>query len=338
MKTWIVLFAVCILTACTALPPSQPIYDAHVAAFRAAHPYTEHTLLRADGHRVNAREFNPVSKGRLQTLVLMHGFPDNQHLYDLLIPALAARFHIVTFDFVGWGKSEKPAGHLYDVASQKADLDAVVSQLQLHKVVLVLHDLSGQSGIDWALDHPDQIEALVLLNTYYSPMPSLIAPEAIHFYATPGLLRDLAVWGATKSGINFQNGVGGQLARFFSNPAARDAYIPIITNASVSIRPAFFSSTSVLWQELEARRGMVPRLKLFAKPVHIIFGEDDPYLNPGVAHEFAAIFPTASLSLVQKAGHYVQLDQPRAVAQLLQAQLAAQRQVEPPPPMHGRLP
>jgi haloalkane dehalogenase len=324
MRSLLVMAALVLVAACAGTPASDRAYQAHVAQFRVAQPHTEHWIRRADGHRIHAREFNPSRKGALPTLVLMHGFPDNQHLYDLLIPTLSPRFHVVSFDFLGWGASEKPAGHLYDVASQRADLEAVIGQLGLRKVVPVLHDLSGQSGIDWALDHPDETEALVLLNTYYSPMASLVAPEAIQFYATPGLLRDLAVWGATQSGVNFQNGVGGQLARFFSNSAVRDAYTPIITNASVSIRPAFFSSTSVLWQELEARRAVVPRLRLFAKPVHIVFGADDPYLNPGVAREFAALFPNSSLTLVRNAGHYVQLDQADVVGHALQRRLGVE--------------
>ncbi len=316
--TWLLL-----LVACAGSPDSQPIYDAHVARFRVEQPHTEHRIRRDDGHQLLAREFNPGRKGQGPTLVLMHGFPDNQHLYDLLIPTLAPHFHVVSFDFLGWGASDKPREHRYDVASQRADLEAVLRQLALPRVVLVLHDLSGQSGIDWALDHEDRTEALVLLNTYYSPMDSLVAPEAIDFYATPGLLRDLAVWGATKSGLNFQNGVGGQMARFFSNAAVRDTFTPILTHGSVSIRPAFFSSTSVLWRELEARRAVVPRLRQFQRPVHIVFGEDDPYLNPGVARDFQALFSQSSLTLVPQAGHYVQLDQAEVVGQALRQRLAA---------------
>jgi haloalkane dehalogenase len=321
MRSGFILALVLLVAACAGTPDSQGVYEAHVARFRVAHPHAERAIQRTDGHRILAREFNPARRGELPTLVLMHGFPDNQHLYDLLIPTLSHRFHIVSFDFLGWGASDKPAGHRYDVASQRADLETVVGQLGLRKVVLMLHDLSGQSGIDWALDHPGETAALVLLNTYYSPMPSLVAPEAIQFYATPGMLRDLAVWGATKSGANFQNGVGSQLERFFSNPAVRDAFIPVITNASVSTRPAFFSSTSVLWKELDARREMEPRLRLFNKPVHIIFGEDDPYLNPGVARAFTALFPNTSLTLVPRAGHYVQLDQAEVVGREIQRRL-----------------
>jgi haloalkane dehalogenase len=313
-----------VLIGCANAPAidTQPIYDRHVAAFSVAQPHTARTLVRKEGFRINAREFSPHLKGKKPTLVMMHGFPDNQHLYDLLVPKLTAHYHVVTFDFLGWGASDKPTDHLYDVASQRADLETVVQQMGLQSVVLMLHDLSGQSGIDWALDNETQTTAIVLLNTYYSPMPTLKAPEAIQFYSTPSPLRDLAVWGSKKSGDGFQSGVGSQLNRFFSNPASRDAFIPIITNDASAIRPAFFSSTSVLWAELEARTQMLPRVKQFKKPVHIIFGADDPYLNDGVASEFKSLFSASSLHLVANAGHYVQLDRAEEVGRIVLDQLA----------------
>jgi haloalkane dehalogenase len=326
MKTLLpCLLMAALLAGCANAPAvdTKPIYDRHVAAFKVAHPHVTRTLLRKGGFSISAREFGADHKGKRPTLVMMHGFPDNQHLYDLLVPKLATQYHVVTFDFLGWGASDKPADHLYDVASQRADLEAVVLQMGLQSVVLVLHDLSGQSGIDWALDNEGQTAALVLLNTYYSPMPTLKAPEAIQFYSTPSPLRDLAVWGSKKSGSGFQGGVGSQLNRFFSNPASRDAFIPIITNGSSAIRPAFFSSTSVLWAELEARAQKLPRVKQFKKPVHIIFGADDPYLNNGVASEFKRVFSNSSLHLVAQAGHYVQLDRADEVGRIVLDQLGS---------------
>ena len=72
--------------------------------------------------------------------MLLHGFPDNQHLYDRLVPELVRR-RVVTFDFLGWGRSDKPAGYTYTASNQTGDLDAVA--LQLASVVLVAHDASG---------------------------------------------------------------------------------------------------------------------------------------------------------------------------------------------------
>ena len=43
--------------------------------------------------------------------MLMHGFPDNLHLYDRLVPHLTPPRRVVLFDFLGWGSSDKPAGY-----------------------------------------------------------------------------------------------------------------------------------------------------------------------------------------------------------------------------------
>jgi haloalkane dehalogenase len=311
-----------LLTACATPVDTQPIYAAHVAAFAKSQPHQSMKVSRADGQQLAVREFNPALRGKGPTVVLLHGFPDNQHLYDLLIPSLTPTHHVISFDFLGWGDSAKPAGHLYNVASQRADLDAVVKHFALQQVVIVVHDLSGHSGIDWALDNEAKTSGLVLLNTYYQNMPTLIAPEAIKTYSTPGWLRDLAIWGSGKSPARFKTGVGSQLRSFFSNPATRDAMIPVITHTAAEIRPAFISSTSVLWPEVTERDKNVQRMQAFKKPVWVIFGADDPYLNSGVAQEFARIFPNSSLNLLSRAGHYVQLDRGDEVGRILLGKLA----------------
>jgi haloalkane dehalogenase len=326
--SWLVLWlvtatAVLGLGGCaSSAPDTQPLLDAHLAQFAKAQPHQVLQVPRSGGHLLAVREFGQVHKGRGPSLVLMHGFPDNQHLYDLLIPLLAKQHHVVSFDFLGWGDSDKPTGHRYNVASQRADLEAVVKHLALQQVAPVVHDLSGQVGIDWALDNPSRTHGLVLLNTYYQNMPTLKAPEAIQTYSTPGWWRDLLVWAANKSGTRFKAGVASQLGLFFSNPTSRDQFIPVLTHDVAAIRPAFFSSTAELWPEVEAREKELPRMRAFAKPVWIVFGADDPYLNVGVAAEFKAIFANSSLHLLPNAGHYVQLDRADEVARVVLAGLA----------------
>jgi haloalkane dehalogenase len=311
------------LSGCAAPPDTQPLLDAHLQAFATAQPHQALRVQRADGNTVAVREFGAALKGQGPSIVLMHGFPDNQHLYDLLIPQLAANHHVLSFDFLGWGASDKPAGHLYNVASQRADLDAVVRHFALHAVVPVVHDLSGQVGIDWALDNPAQTTALVLLNTYYQNMPTLKAPGAIQTYSTPGWWRDLLIWGSNKSASRFKAGVGSQISLFFSNADSRDRFLPVLTHDVAAIRPAFFSSTSVLWAEVNARDKEVPRMRAFDKPVLVIFGADDPYLNAGVAAQFKSLFPRSRLHVLANAGHYVQLDRAPDVAALITAGLHA---------------
>ena len=101
------------------------------------------------------------------------------------------RARVVAFDFLGWGHSDKPPGYPYTTDNQVGDLDAVITQLKLGPVVLVAHDASGPPAIDWALAHPERVEGLVLLNTYYCEMPTLRRPEAIWLFSTP-VVRSVA--------------------------------------------------------------------------------------------------------------------------------------------------
>src|SRR5215475_2241786 len=98
-----------------------------------------------------------MTPGTGPPVVLMHGFPDNIHLYDRLLPHLVER-QVVRFDFLGWGQSDKPTGYPYTADNQTIDLSAVIeavpAEVDARQVVLVAHDASGPPAIDWALANP----------------------------------------------------------------------------------------------------------------------------------------------------------------------------------------
>jgi len=64
---------------------------------------------------------------------------------------------------------------------------------------------------------------------------------------------------------------------------------------------------------------MIPKLREFRRPVRIIFGADDPYLNQGVARTFHEVLPESELFLIPSARHFVQMDEPEQVARLILA-------------------
>lgn len=268
-----------------------------------------------NGLKIHVREYG--TKNNKPTFVMMHGFPDSMHLYDRIVPMLANDRHIITFDFVGWGDSDKPTDHHYDVTSLRRDLDSVITYFRLEQVVLVVHDASGQPGIDWALDNPEKTAGLVLLNTYYGPMPTLKAPEAIELFSTPGMKRDLAVWATRHFDSLWLKRYREQMEKFISTEALREPIITLLARQSLTIRPAFYGLNRVLHDEVEKRRNKTAQLKAFQAPVRIIFGNDDPYLNAGVAREFHKVFPKSELFLVKNAGHFVQIDKAEQVASLL---------------------
>src|SRR5262250_2094104 len=81
----------------------------------------QETFVQRGQHRIYVRD-HPGSE---PAIILMHGFPDNVHLYDRLSPYLSPPRRVVLFDFLGWGSSDKPSGYPYTTANQVGDLDAV---------------------------------------------------------------------------------------------------------------------------------------------------------------------------------------------------------------------
>jgi haloalkane dehalogenase len=272
-------------------------------------------FVQRDQHRIYTREY----AGEEPAIVLMHGFPDNLHLYDRLVPFLAPR-RVVTFDFLGWGSSDKPQGYPYTTRNQEGDLDAVIRQLKLGKVVLVAHDASGPPAIDWALNHPDQVAALVLLNTYYCAMPTLRSPEAIFLFSTP-IIRNVArPVSAIFGHLIFRRMYWWQVGRFFRDAEVRNEFVPLLYqqfDATPSARPAFLRLNEDLLPTVRSGTKNIPRLKEFPRPVRIIFGDADPYLNKGVARKFHELFPASELFLLPTARHFVQMDEPKEVARLI---------------------
>lgn len=277
-----------------------------------------HLDVRRGPYRIHAE----VTAGTGTPLVLMHGFPDNLHLYDRLLPELAGGPPAVRFDFLGWGRSDKPAGYPYTAANQVGDLaavlDAVARQLDTDRVVLVAHDASGPPAIDWALDHPERVERLVLLNTYYHWTFGLRRPPAIALYSTP-LLRVAARALMTRRPDLDRRLYAWQVGGFIRDADVRAAQVRLLYGDFLAARPAFWRLNDDLLGTTLNRRRRIPEVRRFPRPVRVIFGARDRYLGPPVARRFAALFPDSELHLLPEAGHYVQIDEPAVVAALMTA-------------------
>ena len=100
--------------------------DSQDAAFPA---FIEHRVPRGRGS-LYVRDF----PGSGPAFVVLHGFPDNSHIYDDLIPHLvSAGRRTVAMDFLGFGASDKPEDALYSFEQQLGDLEAVVEALRLEE-------------------------------------------------------------------------------------------------------------------------------------------------------------------------------------------------------------
>ncbi|MBV7329028.1 alpha/beta hydrolase [Chloroflexi bacterium TSY] len=234
---------------------------------------------------------------------MMHGFPDNVHLYDPLAPLLATDNRVITFDFLGWGQSDKPADHHYGPDSLLADLEAVIEHFSLDFMTVVAHDVSGLPAIDWALSNPDRVVRLVLLNTVYHTSSARKPSAAVKLFSTPSLQRDIIQFVASQNDRLWQGRLTSQGETLFKNQQAQETYLNLFVHAAPTIRPAFFGLTAHINQATNDRLSKLEQIRNFPKPVSIIFGAEDTVLTAELAQEFHELFPNSELHLIDGAGY-----------------------------------
>jgi pimeloyl-ACP methyl ester carboxylesterase len=284
-----------------------------------AQAYVDRRIPR-DGHAIYARDY----AGLGPAFVLMHGFPDNLRIYDALAPLLAnAGRRVVAFDFLGYGRSDKPADYSYTTAGLEQDVEAVVTELGLERIVPVAHDASGPTAVNWGLANPDRVAALVLLNTYYGASPTLCVPEFISLFADPPYAELAAAFAAEPAQFGWLLAFQARQFQRQAPPAlrrrARETLEPVIREqfaAKPSALAAFMSLTRELHHSLDANTCRTSELSTFAPPVSLIWGAGDAYLNRGVAEHLHSLFPTSRLMWLS-AGHWPQIDAPELVAQAI---------------------
>lgn len=252
--------------------------------------------------------------GEGPAVMLLHGFPDNLHLYDKVYPLLAGKRRVIAFDFLGWGTSDKPLPGTfeYTMAANQAQIKAVITKLNPGPVTLVLHDASGIPGLDLAIDEPALVSRVVLLNTFYGLGPTQTPPTAINIYANPALQ-------AVENALNNDPAAFEAIYRYqiglFLGSADKNEDVDRLWSQFPESLPAFTALNDVLFSEVAAHTRGFARLGSLKMPVSIVFGALDVNLTVGVAKDLAERIPGADLLIVDTANHFIQLDAPDVVAE-----------------------
>ena len=146
------------------------LIDIHSAAGRR---------FEAGGVRSFVRE-----QGEGPNVVLLHGVPASSFLYRKVIPRLADQgLRAVALDFPGLGLADRPRGFDYSWSGLARWLGEAIDALELDRCHLVVHDIGGPIGCEWAVRNPERVLSLTALNTDISPVtfrrPWTMQPFAI---------------------------------------------------------------------------------------------------------------------------------------------------------------
>jgi pimeloyl-ACP methyl ester carboxylesterase len=127
-----------------------------IAAHEAAGRHFE-----AGGVRSFVRE-----DGDGEAVVLMHGVPSSSYLYRKVLPELAGRgLRAIAFDFPGLGLADRPEAFDYSWSGLAKWTGAAFGALGIERCHLVVHDIGGPIGFEWAIGNPDRVASLTALNT-----------------------------------------------------------------------------------------------------------------------------------------------------------------------------
>ncbi|MBI3162862.1 MAG: alpha/beta hydrolase [Chloroflexi bacterium] len=121
-------------------------------------------------HITTNNHVNFVQQGEGDPVILVHGLAASLHDWDDLLPELAASGYAgYAPDLLGHGESYKPESHRdYSFHSTYDHFSAWIDSLNLpDSLVLVGHSLGGGLSLQYALQHPGRIRAIVLVNPFY---------------------------------------------------------------------------------------------------------------------------------------------------------------------------
>lgn len=255
------------------------------------------------------RRNNVMVTGRADgpVVVLAHGFGCDQNMWRLVVPALAERYRVVLFDYVGSGGSDLSAwseerySSLYGYAR---DVVEVCEELDLERAVFVGHSVSAMIGVLAAEAAPERIGALVMV----APSPCYIDGDGYRGGFTVEDIDELLAslesnylgWSSAMAPVIMGNPERPELGQELTNSfCATDPDI-----ARVFARTTFLSDSRD-----DLKRVDVPTLVLECSQDVIAPREVGAYVQ--------AAIPSSRLVTLEATGHCPQLSAPEATTAAL---------------------
>ena len=129
--------------------------------------------------KTNGIELYYETHGEGKPLVLISGLGYSSWQWHKMVPLLAEKFQVITFDNRGVGQSDKPAGP-YTAGMLAQDMVGLLDALKFEKAIIAGHSMGGFIAQAVALDFPQRVEKLILCSTNFGgPNHVPVTPEAM---------------------------------------------------------------------------------------------------------------------------------------------------------------
>jgi len=252
-----------------------------------------------------------IDEGEGAPVIFMHGEPTWSYLWRKVIPPVRdAGFRCVAPDLAGFGASDKPTDiDWYTYDRHVAIAATLLDDLDLRAATIVVHDWGGPIGLRLAVEHPERIGRLVILDTglFTGRQRMTEAWQAFRNFVerTEDLPVGFLVRGACK------NDPGDEVI------AAYDAPYPNVASKAGARAFPLMLPRSPEAPGAAAGQRVQEALREDRRPTLMLWADSDPVLPPEVGERFAAAIGRPPPTPVADASHFLQEDQGPLIGSLI---------------------
>jgi haloalkane dehalogenase len=259
-----------------------------------------------------------LDEGEGRPVIFFHGEPTWSFLWRKVIPPVRdAGFRCIAPDMAGFGRSDKPTDFdWYSYDRHVAALAPLLEELDVRDATAVVHDWGGPVGLRLAVEHPDRIARLVVLDTGLFTGHQKMTDAWNAFRDFVARTEDLPV-GFLVRGACKQDPGDEVIAAYeapYPTPEAKAGAraFPLILPTSPDAPGA------------QAGQKVLDALKEDERPKLILWADSDPVLPLETGQRFAAALGTEVDHVIEDASHFLQEDQGPRIGALIADWLSSQ--------------
>ncbi|NGN98847.1 alpha/beta fold hydrolase [Grimontia sp. S25] len=284
------------------MTPPEKLFELGISAERRISGLTLKTSNIEEG------EIAYLEGGSGTPLLLLHGFGADKDNWVRMAKHLTGKYRVIAPDLPGFGESFKQPDLNYDVPAQVARLKAFAESIGLSKFHIGGNSMGGYIAGNYAVEHPDQVFSLWLLN----PLGVATSPDSEMFAMLRQQERPAVLVGDAEQYREL-------LAFAFHKPP----FIPGVMIKELAKRAeASFPLNSQIFQQIHhISDGQVhftvpldTVLKDFDKPTLITWGDKDRVLHVAGADILGKLVPQSKVQVMKDMGHLPMIEAPSQTA------------------------
>lgn len=243
-------------------------------------------------------------------LVFLHGLTGSQTTWEPVLPAFVERHRVLALDLPGHGRSDKPAPDAadYSLPGMAAAVARALDALRLSPAVLIGHSLGGAVALQVALDHPERVSRLILVDS--AGLGSEINPR----------LLDLVKAEPSREGVR------QLLELFFHDPRQiRDSGVEEAyrNRAAPGGQEALRAIAGASFRRDGQAIDLLSRAGELTMPVLLLWGGEDQVIPAAHARAAAEAITGAEIEVLAGAGHVPHLEDSERFTRAIERFLSA---------------